>query len=97
MIAIEVRVNGKLEATCGVENFRELIAFAAAYGPRNGKPARYVVESMGVRPINESTEEVLRWLNSEIAMGDEVSLRLVEVAESTVPFDKSEIPTHPPR
>jgi len=33
MIAIEVRINGKLEATCGVDGFRELIAVVAACPP----------------------------------------------------------------
>jgi hypothetical protein len=67
MTAIEVRINGKLEATCGAETLRQLVAMIAARKSKDGTKTSYVVECMGVRPKNATTEEVLRWLNTRIS------------------------------
>jgi hypothetical protein len=89
MTAIEVRINGKLEATCGAEVLDQLVAMVAA---RQSKDTTvYVVECMGVRPKSATTEEVLRWLNTRISVGDEVSFKFVETGNASAPFDSQEI------
>ena len=92
MTAIEVRINGKLEATCGAEALHQLVAMVAARSSKEGSKVSYVVECMGVRPKNATTDEVLRWLNSRISMGDEVSFKFVEAASASAPFDSQDIP-----
>jgi hypothetical protein len=91
MIAIEIRVNGKLEATCGDDGLRQLVAMVAARRRTADAEFKYVVECMGVRPKNSSTEEVLRWVNTRLALGDEVSFKVIEVAEAQAPFDRQDI------
>jgi len=92
MTAIEVRINGKLEATCGAEALRQLVAMIAARKSKDGTKTSYVVECMGVRPKNATTEEVLRWLNTRISVGDEVSFKFVEAVSAAAPFDSQDIP-----
>src|ERR1700741_3776648 len=92
MTAIEVRINGKLEATCGSDALRQLVAMGSAPKSRDGNKVSYVVECMGVRPKSATTEEVLRWLNTRISVGDEVSFKFVEAANASAPFDSQEIP-----
>ena len=91
MIAIEVRINGKLEATCGANDLAQLVAMVAARQSKNSADVRYVVECIGVRPKTAATEEVLRWFNTRISIGDEVSLRFVETEKAQPPFDSQEI------
>ena len=95
MIAIEIRLNGELKATCGAENLRQLVAMMMALRPRD-RPSQiqYSVECMGVQPKSQDTEEVLRWLNVRIALGDEVSFKFVEVAEAQPPIDSQDIQLH---
>jgi len=95
MVAIEIRVNGKLKATCGADDLRQLLAMVAARRPRSGRDDySYVIECMGVRPKNSSTEEVLKWVNTRIALGDEVSFRFVEAANADAPIDSQDIPAN---
>lgn len=95
MIAIEIRVNGKLEATCGADDLRQLMATLAARRSRGSNAGfTYVVECMGVRPRDSSTDEVLKWLSTRIAVGDEVSLKVVETAQAQAPIDRQEISAH---
>ena len=90
MTAIEVRINGKLEAVCGAEALDQLVAMVAARQSKDNTKV-YVVECMGVRPKSATTEEVLRWFNSRISFGDEVSFKFVETAIASAPFDSQEI------
>jgi len=97
MVAIEIRVNGELKATCGAEGMRQLLAMVAARRPRSGGAAyAYVIGCMGVRPKDSSTDEVLKWLNTRIALGDEVSFKFVEVAQAEEPIDRQDISAHAP-
>jgi len=97
MIAIEIRVNGELKATCGAEDVFHVAAMVSARRPKQtDSNYAYAVECMGVRPKNSSTEEVLKWLNTRIALGDEVSLRLVEVAKANEPIDRQDISANAP-
>jgi hypothetical protein len=83
MTAIQIRVNGKLVATCGVAVLRQLVAMVAAQRPvprvDPGTPA--VGERPGVYSPDLSSDEVLKWVSSRIAHGDAVSLKFVEGAQ----------------
>jgi hypothetical protein len=97
MTAIEIRVNGKLIATCGTADMRGLAAMVSAGKPRRGEsPFAYFVECHGVRPKDAQTDEVLKWLKTAIKPGDEVSLKIVEATEVDQPVDRQEISTHAP-
>jgi hypothetical protein len=91
MTVIEVRINGKLEVTCGAEDLRQLVAFVAARRSEDRTKLSYVVECMGLRPKSATTDDVLRWLNTQIAVGDEVSFKLVEADTASAPSDTQEI------
>jgi hypothetical protein len=93
VIAIEIRLNGELKATCGAESLRQLVAMMMALRPREApSQVQFSVECMGVQPKSQDTEEVLRWLNVRVALGDEVSFKFVEAAEAQPPIDSQEIP-----
>ncbi|SRR6266480_975671 len=97
MIAIEIRINGKLEATCGADDLRQLMALVAARRPRGAESGyAFVVECMGVRPKSSDTDEVLKWLNTRIALGDEVSFKFVESAKAQAPIDRQDISADAP-
>ena len=88
---------GRLPEKSGADRLRQLVAMVAA---RRSKSAdaklRYVIECMGVRPGNATTDEVLKWVNTRIALGDEVSFKFVEVAQAQDPIDRQNIPAHAP-
>jgi hypothetical protein len=95
MIAIEIRHNGELKATCGADEFRQLAATVfVEYS--DGETPKCEVECLGVVPRDENTEEVLRWVKKKVALGDEISFRIVEASESQAPFDTQLIRKHPP-
>lgn len=97
MVAIEIRVNGELKATCGADGMSQLLAMVAARQPKaKGAGYNYVIECMGVRPKNSSTDEVLKWLNTRIAFGDEISFKFVDAAQAQEPIDRQEISAHAP-
>lgn len=94
MIAIEIRVNGKLVATCGADDVRNISAMVSARRNKDNATGdfAYVLECMGVRPKSSSTEEVLKWVGTRIALGDDVSIRVVEVSQAQEPIDRQDIP-----
>lgn len=97
MIAIEIRVNGKLKATCGIDGLRQLLATVVARRTSaDDAPFAYLVECMGVRPRDSDTNEVLKWATTKIALGDEVSLKVVETKQAEAPIDRQNISAHPP-
>jgi hypothetical protein len=97
MVTIEIRVNGKLKATCGADGLRQLIATVAARRSRAPDAEfSYVVECMGVRPRNSTTDEVLKWVSTRIALGDEVSFKIIEATQAQEPIDRQDIPAHAP-
>jgi hypothetical protein len=96
MIAIEIRVNGELKATCGTDDLRQLAAMLSArrskVGSENAGEFSYHLECMGVRPKSAAAEDVLRWVNTQIGLGDEVTLKFVEAVHAQAPFDRQDIP-----
>jgi hypothetical protein len=91
VVVVEVSVNGELKATCGAEDLRQLVAMVAVTRGRSSGDLTYRVECTGVRPVDSSTDEVLKWLNAKIGLGDEVSFRLVEATTAQAPIDSQQI------
>ncbi len=92
MIAIEVRLNGELKATCGADGLRQLSAMMTArHSQKASDEIRYSVECHGVQPKSQDTEDVLCWLRVRIALGDEVSFKFIEATEAQPPIDQQEI------
>ena len=94
MLALEIRLNGELKATCGVEDAEALVA--SLHGRRNDAKAAadfgLYIECMGVRPVDADTREVLKWVSARIRLGDEVALRFVEASQAQEPIDRQVIP-----
>jgi hypothetical protein len=84
MTAIQIRVNGKLVATCGVAVLRQLVAMVAAQRliPRADPGTPGVSQRPGAYAPDPGADEVLKWVSSRIAHGDAVSLRFVEGAQA---------------
>jgi hypothetical protein len=83
MTAIQIRVNGKLVATCGPAVLRQLVAMVAGQYPRPpaGAMTPHVSERAGAYSPDPGADEVLKWVSSRIAHGDAVSLKFVEGAQ----------------
>ena len=83
MTAIQIRVNGKLVATCGPGVLRQLVAMVAAQRPipQADPETPGVAERRGVYSPDPVTDEVLKWVGSRIAHGDAVLLKFVEGAQ----------------
>jgi hypothetical protein len=95
MVVIEVRVNGELKATCGADDLRQLVARVSstrASTPEAGEPSHsYLVECLGIRPNDISTDEVIKWVSARVQLGDDISFRLVEAATAQDPIDRQAI------
>jgi hypothetical protein len=74
MIAVEIQVNGQVVATCGADAVRQLVAMIAARGLAD--TARSGAGTLPERGI----DELLKWVSSRIAVGDDVMLRFVQGA-----------------
>ena len=87
MTAIQIRVNGKLVATCGPGVLRQLVAMVAGQRPStpiDGKNPHAAEGSVTYTP-DPGTDEVLKWVGNRIAHGDAVSLKFVEGGQQGVP------------
>jgi hypothetical protein len=80
MIAVQIRVNGKLVATCGAGALRQFVAMVAAKWPTElpDSTTAHAAESGGAYSLDAGTNEVLKWVGTRIAVGDEISLKFVE-------------------
>jgi len=59
MIAIEIRVNGKLKGTCGADGLRQLMALVAARRPRADDMGFGYIIALDEPPLNLRTSPVL--------------------------------------
>jgi len=87
MLAIEIRLNSEVKGTYGANALNQLVAMLSARRGTYSPEYQYLVECVGVRPSSSDSDEVLRWLNVRVALGDEVAFKVVEVAEAREPFD----------
>ena len=94
MLALEIRLNGELKATCGIEDADALAASLHARRNDTAAPKDFglYIECMGVRPVDADTREVLKWVSARIRLGDEVALRFVETSQVQEPIDRQVIP-----
>jgi hypothetical protein len=98
MTAVQIRVNGKLVATCGADALRQLVAMVAGRGLPGAlaEPgAVYGAECAGMHPQESSTDEVLKWIGTRIAVGDAVSLKFVE-SSNGASADREDVSARPP-
>jgi len=91
MIAIEIRHNGELKATCGAAVFQQLTAMLFVTKTDTSVP-ECEVECIGLCPRDNETEIVLRWVKKRVEIGDEVSFKVVQVESAQEPFDSQVIP-----
>jgi hypothetical protein len=91
VVLVEIRVNGELKATCGASDLRQLIAMIAVTRSASNGDSSFRVECTGIRSVDASTDEVLKWVNARIQVGDDVSFRLVEGDSAQDPIDRQKI------
>ncbi len=87
MICFEVRVNGEVACVAGMEAIHFLKALVE-WRPHGGIPLRLAVGGMaGPGPITqESTSwEELSWLGRPLVVGDEVSIKIVDLPAASPP------------
>jgi hypothetical protein len=94
MLALEIRLNGELKATCGTDDIEGLVGLlrASRKGASAPKDFDFRFECQGFRPIDAATREALKWVSARVQLGDEVSMRLVETQVSQEPIDRQIIP-----
>ena len=83
MIGIEVEINGEKVCTVGTSGFDFLSAMLMWMDDR---PWEFQVRGMSV---SEGVREHLKWLDRELKMGDQITIRFVEVAQSDTPGERS--------
>ena len=90
MIAIQIRVNGRLVATCGAGALRTLVAKLAARWPAEmPDPAQaQAAEPAAAYSGDPRTDEVLKWVGTRIAVGDEITLKFVESPPLRAPHNR---------
>ena len=98
MIAIEIRVNGELKATCGAEDLSNIGA-SVSVGGRLGENSSsseapsYVVECSGWHKNTDNVPEVLKWVGATVSSKDEITFRFVETDTADLPIDRQVLPT----
>jgi hypothetical protein len=96
MSAIQIRVNGKLVATCGAGALRKLVATVAARRVKPPSDAKILraAEPDAVYWADPGADEVLKWVTSRIALGDAISLTFLDPSAVHVP-GTPELPERP--
>src|SRR5262245_49928253 len=94
MLAIEIRLNGELKATCGTEHVEWLAASLVAEKIDATAPQDSVIrlQCIGARTIDADTREVLKWIEARVKFGDEIAFRFVEATQVMEPIDRQAIP-----
>ena len=96
MKSFEVTINGKKQCTAGVGQNGVLTAILSfVKGTRASQETQQDSESEsldirvgGLANIDPGTSEHLEWLNQELSVGDEVTIKIVEVLECDEPKTK---------
>ena len=83
MIGIEVEINGEKACTVSTSAVAFLTAMLMWMDDRPWEfQVRGVAESEGVR-------EHLKWLDRELRIGDQITIRILDVQDSDVPAERS--------
>lgn len=99
MIAVEIRINGKLKVTCGLKDLERVSAHVSVDG-KLGEASllehepEFFVESFGVHTI-DGLREVLKWNRTRISFNDEINIKFVETEHADTPIDKQIITANP--
>ena len=90
MLALEIRINGELKATCGTENAEWLTAtiFAKRIVSMTPEGSSLAIQCVGARTIDADTRELLKWLESKVRFGDEIAFRFVDATQVLEPIDR---------
>ena len=96
MKSFEVKINGKKQCTAGVGQNGVLTAILSfAKGTRASPETDQGSESesldirvAGLANIDPGTSEHLEWLHQDLSVGDEITIKIVEVLECDEPKTK---------
>jgi hypothetical protein len=96
MIAVEVRINGKLKVTYGLEDLERVSACVSAHGKLSDESLlrdepEFFVESHGLHTEN-GLKEVLKWNRTCISIEDEINIKFVEIESVDAPIDRQVLP-----
>ncbi len=90
MLAIEVRINGKKHCTAGITDegvVSAILSLVRRSGNNGGAPKREI--SLIVGGLNSQRREHADWLKADLAEGDEVRIRIVDVRKADDPLKGS--------
>jgi hypothetical protein len=89
MIAFEIHLNGTKKCTAGIGK-PGVLSTTLTWVLREPEGRRRKSEKMelGVGGLVSRTDDFLEWLQRDIRLGDEIAIRIVEVANSDAPKTK---------
>ena len=80
MIAFEVSINGKKSTTAGIGDYGVLSAILSWVRRRADGSEEMTFDLGGLLSDDQQTEN-LRWLSENLKVGDEVTIRIVDIAQ----------------
>ena len=93
MTAIEVRVNGKRQCVAGIAHDGLVSAILSWFGRGDDRPELPREDiTFRVSGIDSKRDEHVDWLSRDMAVGDEIVLRVVDVPELVAPKKGSRKP-----
>lgn len=95
MIALEIRLNGKLKTTFGEDQLGKLISIVRINGMTGDSGndldhLRFILEFMSQRDLSSGNQEVMKLIGALKNGGDEISFRLVETDKESEPIDSDQ-------
>lgn len=94
MLCFEVEINREQICTTGIGEFGYLTSALSWRRSRKPNPSPVLEERSavlsvgGVIETEPDTDEVLEWVERDLAVGDEVTIRIVEAARSDEPAER---------
>jgi hypothetical protein len=86
MLAFEVHINGKRKCIAGIGAPGVLTATLTwVLRKKEGRRRKSEELELGIGGLLSRTDEFLEWLQRDMRLGDEVAIRIVEVADSDKP------------
>src|SRR5262245_29468073 len=97
MLALEVHINGKRRCLAGIEGDGLVSAILSWVGRVEDRPERGLPKeelSFRVVGLDSMRREHMDWLRRELAVGDEVRIRIVDVPRVDPPIKGSRRPAN---
>jgi hypothetical protein len=92
MLAFQISINGEVREVCGEDALQHLVAYIRAQAPDgqelNPTSVNYFTQCFG---FPASGAEVVKWSGIRLALGDEISVKLVETKDAHAPTDRQSI------